>query len=235
VQCGRSGPVTFARRLKDPLPQPPYDRLLGPPIDAVPIEALALRSVHCRQHRRVRDGETVSGHRVQLALRFPACSSWLQGLTCLTSAPFRGRAPGPVSGQLYATIGEGADTRRCAFLSPFGHRHSLLGASCPARGFRPPYGRPTAPPNGDTDPSEVSTFRIARDPAGRRGLSWPHGWRRAKRGITEVRRCARPAAQNTEVPAVQTAAVGTDSFMCASGFGFLGGIMTRCTMPTPSG
>jgi hypothetical protein len=169
VQCGRSGPVTFARRLKDPLPQPPYDRLLGPPIDAVPIEAFALRSVHCRQHRRVRDGETVSGHRVQLALRFPACSSSLQGLTCLTSAPFRGRAPGPVSGQLYATIGEGADTRRCAFLSPFGHRHSLLGASCPARGFRPPYGRPTAPPNGDTDPSEVSTFRIARDPAGRRG------------------------------------------------------------------
>ena len=43
------GPVTFARRLKDPLPQPPYDRLLGPPIDAVPIEAFALRSVHCRQ------------------------------------------------------------------------------------------------------------------------------------------------------------------------------------------
>jgi hypothetical protein len=32
------------------------------------------------------------------------------------------------------------------FLLPFGHRPSLLEASCPARGFRPSYDRPTAPP-----------------------------------------------------------------------------------------
>ena len=34
-------------------------------------------------------------------------------------------------------------------------------------------------------------------------LATPHGWRRPKQGITEVRSCVRPAAQNTEVPAVQ--------------------------------
>ena len=32
------------------------------------------------------------------------------------------------------------------FLLPFGRRRSLLGASCPARGFRPSYDRPPAPP-----------------------------------------------------------------------------------------
>jgi hypothetical protein len=37
-------------------------------------------------------------------------------------------------------------TEHRAFLLPFGRRHSLPEASLPARGFRPPYGRPTAPP-----------------------------------------------------------------------------------------
>src|ERR1700682_1535837 len=32
----------------------------------------------------------------------------------------------------------------------------------------------------------------------------PHGWRRTKQGIPEVRSGVRPAAQNTEVPAVHT-------------------------------
>ena len=45
------------------------------------------------------------------------------------------------------------------FLLPFGRRPSLLGASCPARGFRPSYDRPTAPPAGGADPSGVSMFR----------------------------------------------------------------------------
>jgi hypothetical protein len=45
------------------------------------------------------------------------------------------------------------------FPLPFGRRHSLLEASCPARGFRPSYDRPTAPPEGSADPSEVSMFR----------------------------------------------------------------------------
>jgi hypothetical protein len=57
-------------------------------------------------------------------------------------------------------------------------------------------------------------FVILNDIWRRRGVAWPHGWRRAKRGITEVRRCVRPAAQNTEVPAVQTAAVGTIPSHC---------------------
>jgi len=62
-----------------------------------------------------------------------------------TSARFRARAPGPVSGQLYKAAWRRSRAHCLAFLLPFGHRHSLLEASCPARGFRPPYGRPTTP------------------------------------------------------------------------------------------
>jgi hypothetical protein len=43
------------------------------------------------------------------------------------------------------------------FLLPFGRRPSLPGASCPARGFRPSYDRPTALTSAD--PSGVSMFR----------------------------------------------------------------------------
>ena len=83
----------------------------------------------------------------------------LQQLTCLTSARFRARAPGPLSGQLCSAPGGRAGHAGAGFLLPFGRRPSLLGASCPARGFRPSYDRPTAPPAGGADPSGVSMFR----------------------------------------------------------------------------
>jgi hypothetical protein len=118
----------------------------------------------------------------------------------------------------------------------FGNRHSLLGASCPARGFRPPYGRPTAAPNGDTDPREVSTFRIARDLAGRRGC---HGRTvgAARNGVSPrygVVRGRPPRTLRSRRFRPQLSGP-IPSQLCASGFGLLGGIMTRCTMPTPSG
>jgi hypothetical protein len=69
-----------------------------------------------------------------------------QRLTCLTSARFRARAPGPVSGQLSTRPGGGAGNNSAGFLLPFGRRPSLLEASCPARGLSPSYDRPTAPP-----------------------------------------------------------------------------------------
>jgi hypothetical protein len=52
---------------------------------------------------------------------------------------------GPVSGQLCSAPGGRAGHTGAGFLLPFGCRPSLLGASCPARGFRPSYDRPTAP------------------------------------------------------------------------------------------
>ena len=64
-----------------------------------------------------------------------------QRLTRPTSAHFRARQLS-VSGQLYGTAAEGTDCRP-GFLLPFGCRRSLLGPSCPAKGFRLSRDRPT--------------------------------------------------------------------------------------------
>jgi hypothetical protein len=61
----------------------------------------------------------------------------LHQLTCLTSARFRARAPGPVSGQLCSAPGGRTGHGGAGFLLPFGRRHWLLGASCPARASAP--------------------------------------------------------------------------------------------------
>jgi len=58
-------------------------------------------------------------------------AAWLQRLTCLMSARFRARAPGPVSGQLCSAPGGGAGHAGAGFLLPFGRRHSLLGHPVP--------------------------------------------------------------------------------------------------------
>jgi len=66
-----------------------------------------------------------------------------------TSACFRSRAPGPVSGQLYGADRLEGQSPGSAFLSPFGCRRLLLVRPVPATGFCSPYGRlttePTAP------------------------------------------------------------------------------------------
>ena len=59
------------------------------------------------------------------------------------SAPFRARAPGPVSGRLSATATWRRQPSRPGFPLPFGYRHSLLGHPLPAEEFGPPCGRPT--------------------------------------------------------------------------------------------
>jgi hypothetical protein len=46
-------------------------------------------------------------------------------------------------------------------------------ASCPARGFRPSYDRPTAPPAGGADPSGVSMFRTRETRPGPDALCTP--------------------------------------------------------------
>ena len=70
-----------------------------------------------------------------------------QRLTRLTSACFRGRAPGPISGQLYGTRrSEDRSSDDSRFPVAFRYRHSLLGRPVPAREFRFPHGRPTDQP-----------------------------------------------------------------------------------------
>jgi hypothetical protein len=129
LQAPDSRPVLLPRRLEDPLPQPPYLLFMGAPVNGVPVQHV-LRSVH--RHRR------------------PTCPSVPAVTICSpsmahlpTSARFRTRAPGPVSGRLSAASGGGAGhaaalSRR---LSAAGIR--FLGIlSC--RGLPPPYDRPTA-------------------------------------------------------------------------------------------
>jgi len=82
-----------------------------------------------------------------------------------TSARFRARAPGPVSGQLYETASGGAGH---LFRFPAAFRPPAFAswASCPARGFRPPYGRPTAPQAARTRAGFPCSARV------RRGRGW---------------------------------------------------------------
>ena len=61
----------------------------------------------------------------------------LHQLTCLTSARFRARAPGPVSGQLCHAPGGRTGLNGAGFLLPFGRRPSLLGHPVPPRGSAP--------------------------------------------------------------------------------------------------
>jgi len=104
-------------------------------------------------------GEAVTRHRVLTCPSVPAIlAAWLQRLTCLTSARFRARAPGPVSGQLCSAPGGRAGHTGAGFLLPFGRRPSLLGASCPARGV-PPLLRSAYRAAGGADPSGVFMFR----------------------------------------------------------------------------
>jgi len=86
-------------------------------------------------------------------------AAWLQQLTCLTSARFRARAPGPVSGQLCRAPGRRTGHDGAGFLLPFGRRPSLLGASCPARGVPPLLRSAYRTASSGADPSGFSMFR----------------------------------------------------------------------------
>ena len=92
---------------EDSLPQPPYIVLDAAPIHGVPIEDLALRSVH------------LNG--VQLAHRFRHLQSAApHRLTRPTSAPFRAGHHTRIRPVMRQPSGGGSDTRVPGFLSPFG-------------------------------------------------------------------------------------------------------------------
>ena len=90
-------------------------------------------------------------------------------------APFRARAPGPVSGQLYETTKRRVRSPLLGFLSPFGRRHSLLGHPVPPRNFRLPYGRPTHGWSA-RDPDGVSMFRTREIRLGSGASFTPGRW-----------------------------------------------------------
>ena len=100
-------------------------------------------------------------------------AAWLHQLTCLTSARFHARAPGPVSGQLCSTPRR--KNRACWRRFPAAFRPPAFAswASCPARGLRPSYDRPTAPPAGGADPSGFSMFRTRETRLGPGALFTP--------------------------------------------------------------
>jgi hypothetical protein len=72
------------------------------------------------------------------------------------------------------------------FLLPFGGRHWLLGASCPARGFRPSYDRPTAPQAARTRTGFPCSARVR--PGWLRVPSVPRGGGARTTGILPGRR-----------------------------------------------
>jgi hypothetical protein len=127
----RSGPPA-CDAVKIRCRSPPYVVLNGPPIDRVPVEDVALRSVH----RTLRHG-------VQHAHRF----WWLLHRVVTGSPDPRQRPFRPeqrlVSGQLSGTVSGGADplSRFPAALSATGIR--FLGHPAPAEEFGLPHGRLT--------------------------------------------------------------------------------------------
>jgi hypothetical protein len=152
-------PVLLLRRLEDPLPQPPYVLLTGTPVNGGPLQPV-LGSVH--RHRRL------TCPSVPAVTDRPSSTAHLP-----TSAPFRARAPGPVSGQLYK--GHPAEEPGVLPRFPAAFRLPAFAswASCPARGFRPPCDRPTAPPASSADPDGVSVFRTRETRLGLGALCTP--------------------------------------------------------------
>jgi len=127
--------VPFLRRREDPLPQTPYVFLGGPPVNSVPVQEFALRSVHHgdsgRHRRRLRR------HGVQLALRF-RCRFRVPTQAHLTRvSTLSGPGTRPVSGQLPETAGEGADHAVPVSCRLSAARHSLLGPSATRPGIGP--------------------------------------------------------------------------------------------------
>ena len=193
LQVPDLGPVLLLRRLEDPLPQPPYLPLLYRASRSCPTRQACLapgagppvRSL-CGppQPRPRRDGprcgRPIPGWRScnpSSRLTCPLVPAVLgriaSKLTCHTSARFRARARGPVSGQLCSDRQRKSRPHWRSFPAAFRPPAFASWASCPARGLCPSYDRPTAPPAGGADPSGVSMFRTHETRLGPGVLSTP--------------------------------------------------------------
>jgi hypothetical protein len=123
LQVPELAQVPIPRRREDPLPQPPYVVLVGPPVDGVPTQGIARRSVH---------------RGVQLALRYRRiCSASLHSSPAHVSVPFGTQALGPgIRPVIQQRLLGGAATIVVVscWLSPTGSR--FLGILFPPGGFR---------------------------------------------------------------------------------------------------
>ena len=127
LQVADTSGVPCLRCCEDPLTQPPYVVLDRTPIDRVPVEHLALGSVHvaaaisrtgCRLRRRV-----------QLVRRFQRRCHVLSTSSPAPVSPLSGRASA-LSGQLFrGRAGGSRRMRACGFLSPFSEPAFGSGAS----------------------------------------------------------------------------------------------------------
>ena len=80
LQVPERAQVPIPRRREDPLPQPPYVVLVAPPVDGVPAQGIARRSVHHEVSNLPSDSDGIDQH--------PLHSS-----PAHVSAPFGARAP----------------------------------------------------------------------------------------------------------------------------------------------
>src|ERR1035438_2731649 len=119
------------------------------PVDPIPVDGIQIetRGVFRSVHHEVPNLSFGSG----------GSGNSLQRLTCHTSARFRVRTPGPVSGQLYETSSGGWPSSS-RFPAAFRPPAFASWASCPARELGPPCGRLTGPPESAPDPDGVSVF-----------------------------------------------------------------------------
>src|SRR5258708_8041976 len=140
-------PVIVLARLEAPAAKPPYLLLVATPVHMIPGVTIergqALRSVH---------------RGVQLAHQYRPLRSF-----CFKGSPAHVSAlAGRASARIRPVIREpsGRSSRSCSSRFPAAFRPPAFAfwAPCPARGFRPPYGRPTAPP--------AHTRACAADPGG---------------------------------------------------------------------
>ena len=108
-------------------------------------------------------------------------SFFVVGVYLTTSAPFRARAPGPVSGRLSTTANWRGWPGSRGFPLRFRRRHWLFGHPVPAEELGVPYGRLTSAPADGLDLDGVSVFRthelrsgwVPSLLRGRRCSSWP--------------------------------------------------------------
>ena len=187
LQVPGQRPVTGLHRLEDPPAQPPYLPLMMPPVHTLPGVTIErgqpLRSVH----RSVQRARQFRHSRSLRSKGSPDCVSALSG-------PGTGPGIRPV---IQAPSGGDPDPRR-RFPAAFQPPAFASQPPCPARDFRPPYGRPTAPPAHTractTDPDEVATFRTHETRTGPGALSTPGTTVPTGRGTCAAAACRLSAA-----------------------------------------
>ena len=181
LQVPGQRPVTLPHRLEDPPAQPPYLPLMMTPVRLLP-------GIRVKRGRPSGPFTKVSNLPIGSGIR----ARFAPKAHLAASAPFQARHQAGIRPVIRAPSGRRPRTRGAAFLLPFGRRPSLLSHPVPPRDFRPPYGRPTAPPAHTractADPGEVSTFRTHETRTGPGALYTPgtavsagHRWIRGRR------------------------------------------------------